>query len=116
MRRKMREWKNGKYPQWDGRIQWFEGPSGIRLSLQDCDRSSNFYPTSKEQAEYVWGLFKEHSTIGEPCVTEIIAQAEAPTKRQIAHAYCQNEGVGHGGCGDSECPWCQGSTECHGGM
>jgi hypothetical protein len=56
-------WRNGPGGRWSARITWFgEGDNrqaNIRLELEDCERSINLYPDTKEKADHIWQMFRQ---------------------------------------------------------
>lgn len=80
MRQKHKQWRNGKGGQWNARITWYgEGKScseNIRLSLEDCDHTINYFPKTLEEADHAWFMFKQGAPpcgwIAEPFVMDLV--------------------------------------------
>lgn len=61
MRTRHKMWRNDRGSKWSARIIWFQGEdeNDVRLEMMDCERETNVYPKTREEADHIWFMFKQ---------------------------------------------------------
>lgn len=74
---KLKMWRNGRGGRWTARITWYDG-NKIRLACLVGNEEHNFYPTSGDEANRIWELFKTMAKDGESdFLTELVETIES---------------------------------------